>query len=303
MKSVQFPNGGLYMAGNLYLPEGFDGAKTHAGIVVVHPGGGVKEQTAGGYAARLAAQGFVSLAFDASFQGESGGEPRFQEDPYARVNDVRAAVDYLTTLGFVDNGRIGALGICAGGGYAIHATMTDRRIRAVGGVSSVNIGEMFRVGWKGDTDVAQAVGLLDMGAAQRTALANGGEAAFIPFSPPSLEGVEDPDMREAYDYYRTQRAQHCNTESKFTAASLPQLVTYDAFHLADRLLTQPLQLVAGREAGSLWYSEVILDKAASRVKDLHVVEGATHMSLYDTPVQMDEAMSRLTPFYEAHLAA
>ncbi len=110
-------------------------------------------------------------------------------------------------------------------------------------------------------------------------------------------------MREAYDYYRTQRAQHRNTESKFTAASLPQLVTYDAFHLADQLLTQPLQLVAGREAGSLWYSETILGKAASRVKDLHVVEGATHMSLYDAPNQMDEAMSRLCPFYKANLAA
>lgn len=142
-----------------------------------------------------------------------------------------------------------------------------------------------------------------MGSAQRTAEANGGEAAFIPFSPPSLEGVENPDMREAYDYYRTQRAQPRNTESKFTAASLPQLVTYDAFHLADQLLTQPLQLVAGREAGSLWYSQTILGKAASRVKDLHVVEGATHMSLYDTPNQMDEAMSRLGPFYKANLAA
>ncbi|MFC6446597.1 alpha/beta hydrolase [Shinella zoogloeoides] len=303
MKPVKFPNGDLEMAGNLYLPEGFDDAETYAGIVVVHPGGGVKEQTAGGYAARLAAEGFVALAFDASHQGESGGEPRHAEDPYARVNDVRAAVDHLTTLGYVDNARIGALGICAGGGYAIHATMTDRRIKAVGGVSSVNIGEMFRQGWTGDSDVAQAIGLLEMGTAQRTAEANGGEAAFIPFSPPSLEGVEDPDMREAYDYYRTQRAQHCNTESKFTVASLPQLVTYDAFHLADQLLTQPLQLVAGREAGSFWYSETIFGKAASSVKDLHVVEGATHMSLYDTPDQMGEAMSKLGPFYKAHLAA
>lgn len=303
MNPVKFPNGNLEMAANLYLPEAFDEAGTYAGIVVVHPGGGVKEQTAGGYARRLAAEGFVALAFDASFQGESGGAPRFQEDPYARVNDVRAAVDYLTTLGFVDNERIGALGICAGGGYAIHATMTDRRIKAVGGVSAVNIGDMFRKGWTGDSDVAQAIGLLEMGAAQRTAEANGGEAAFIPFSPPSLEGVEERDMQEAYDYYRTQRAQHCNTESKFTAVSLPQLVTYDAFHLADQLLTRPLQLVVGREAGSFWYSETILAKAASSVKELHVVEGATHMSLYDTPNQMEEAMSKLGPFYRANLAA
>lgn len=303
MQAIKFPNGGLEMAGNLYLPEGFNEAKTHAGIVVVHPGGGVKEQTAGGYARKLAGQGFVALAFDASCQGESGGEPRHAEDPYARVNDVRAAVDHLTTLGFIDNDRIGALGVCAGGGYAIHATMTDRRIKAVGGVSSVNIGDMFRDGWSGGGDVAQAIGLLEMGAAQRTTEADGGEAAFIPFAPPSLEGVEDLDMQEAYDYYRTQRAQHCNTESKFTVASLPQLVTYDAFHLADKLLTQPLQLVAGSDAGSFWFSETILGKAASTVKDLHVIKGGTHMSLYDTPAQMDEAMSKLAPFYKTHLAA
>lgn len=303
MNTVKFPNRGLEMAGDLHLPEAFDESSTYAGIVVVHPGGGVKEQTAGGYARKLAGEGFVALAFDASHQGESGGEPRHQEDPYARVNDVRAAVDYLTTLGFVDNGRIGALGVCAGGGYAIHATMTDRRIKAVGTVSAVNVGEMFRSGWTGGGDVAQAIALLEMGAAQRTAEANGGEEAFIPFSPLSLEGVEDRDMQEAYDYYRTQRAQHCNTESKFTAASLPELVTYDAFHLADRLLTQPLQLVAGSDAGSLWYSQAILAKAASGMKDLHVVKDATHMSLYDTPNQMDEAMSKLSPFYKAHLAA
>lgn len=301
MQSVRFRNGAITMAGNLFVPPGFDGAKQYPAIVCVHPGGGVKEQTAGRYAEQLALEGFVTLAFDASFQGESGGEPRSLEDPYARVNDVRSAVDFLSTQAFVDGQKIGALGVCAGGGYAIHATMTDRRIKAVGGVSAVNIGAMFRQGWTGGADPAQVIALLEMGAAQRTRDAQGDEPAYIPFSPPSLDGVEDPDMREAYDYYRTPRAQHCNTQSQFTVASLPQLASYDAFHLADVLLTQPLQLVAGSDAGSLWYSKEILAKAACTAKDLHVVQGATHMSLYDAPAQTQEALSRLVPFYRAHL--
>jgi len=301
MQSIRFPNGAVTMAGNLFFPEGFDRAKRYPAIVCVHPGGGVKEQTSGRYAEKLAREGFVTLAFDASFQGESGGDPRSLEDPYARVNDVRSAVDYLSTQPFIDAQKIGALGVCAGGGYAIHATMTDRRIKAVGGVSAVNIGAMFRQGWAGTTDPAQSIALLEMGAAQRTSEAQGGEPAYIPFSPPSLEGVVDRDMREAHDYYRTPRAQHCNTQSQFTVSSLPQLASYDAFHLADVLLTQPLQLVAGSDAGSLWYSKEILAKAASATKALHVVQGATHMSLYDAPDQMQEALSQLVPFYRAHL--
>lgn len=301
MKAVTFKNNVLDMAGVLHLPAGFDEAATWPVIVCVHPGGGVKEQTAGKYAERLAREGYVALVYDASCQGESRGEPRFQEDPYARVEDVRAAVDYLTTLAFVDADRIGVLGVCAGGGYAVHAALTDHRIKAVGGVSSVNIGDMFRRGWRNDQDPASAIGLLEAGAAQRSAEARGGEIAYIPFSPTSLEGVEEPDMREAYDYYRTPRARHPNTPSQFTSRSLVQLASYDAFHLADVLLTQPLQLVAGSQAGSLWFSQDLLVRAVSAQKGLHVVEDATHMSLYDTPAQMDEAMSKLAPFYKAHL--
>ncbi|MGV7121268.1 alpha/beta hydrolase [Sphingopyxis sp. 550A] len=303
MKSVTFSNGSLTLAGNLHLPPDFEEGKRYPAIACVHPGGGVKEQTAGLYAARLAAEGFVALAFDASFQGESGGEPRSTENPHARVEDARSAIDYLVTQDFVDPDRVGILGVCAGGGYAINAAMADRRVKAVGGVSTVNIGDMFRRGWDGTGDIGQSLALLEMGSAQRTVRAQGGEGDNIPFSPTSLDGVDDRDMREAYDYYRTPRAQHCNAPGFFPASSLVPLVTFDAFHLADSLLTQPLQLVAGSDAGSLWFSKDILAKAASAQKDLHIVEGGTHLALYDQPAAVDEAMANLAPFYRNHLAA
>ena len=119
MNSITFKNGPLKMAGNLYVPEGFDAGGTYDAIVVVHPGGGVKEQTAGLYAQKLAAQGFVTLAFDASHQGASEGMPRFLDDPMRRVGDIYSAVDYLTTLPYVDVHRIGTLGICAGSGATV----------------------------------------------------------------------------------------------------------------------------------------------------------------------------------------
>src|SRR4051812_45408332 len=124
MQSTGFSNNGITMAGNVFLPADFGSDKRYPAIVSVHPGGEVKEQTAGDYAQRLAKHGFVSLAFDASYQGASGDTPRFFDSPMTRVGDIFAAVDHLTTLPFVDADRIGILGICAGGGATIKAAST-----------------------------------------------------------------------------------------------------------------------------------------------------------------------------------
>ncbi|WP_306439061.1 alpha/beta hydrolase [Mycolicibacterium brumae] len=118
MKSVQFTNRTWQVAADLRVPEGFDESRNYPAVVCGHPVSSCKEQTSGIYAEKLAAQGFVTLAFDASYQGESGGEPRFLEDPASRTEDFRCAVDYLSTLDYVDADRIGILGICAGGGYS-----------------------------------------------------------------------------------------------------------------------------------------------------------------------------------------
>lgn len=303
MKSVTFRNGSIEMAANLHLPASFDEKKTYAAIVVTHPAGGVKEQTAGIYAGRLAAEGFVAVAFDASYQGESGGEPRHLENPYARVEDISAAVDYLTTLPYVDRGRIGAMGICAGGAYTVTAAMSDRRIKAVGAVSATNYGAILRNGWEGRDDLSGAFAMLENAVQARTEEANGAGTNYYPIVPQKPEDASNADLAEAVEYYRTPRAQCPTSPSIAPTRSLMQLVTFDAFHLVDLFLTQPIQIVAGEDAGTRWISEDLFRRAASKDKHLHIVPGASHLGLYDKPDLVGQAMSKLGPFFKARLAA
>lgn len=145
---IQTRNGyGTTLSAVINFPPGFDESEHYPAVVVSHPGGGVKEQTAGLYAAKVAEAGFVTIAYDASFQGASTGTPRQLENPAIRTEDVSAVIDYFTTLPYVDDDRIGAMGICAGAGYTVNAAIDDPRIKAVGTVSMVNIGQMFRNGW------------------------------------------------------------------------------------------------------------------------------------------------------------
>ncbi|QSE80562.1 alpha/beta hydrolase [Rhodococcus koreensis] len=303
MDSITFPNGPIAMAGNLFLPDNFDPQSSYAAVVTVHPGGGVKEQTAGLYAAKLAEEGFVALAYDASFQGESGGEPHHLEDPAARVEDVRAAVDFLQSLDYVDAEQIGVLGVCAGGGYAVNAALTDYRIKAVTTVSAVNIGTSFRRGWYGTDSDAAAVPTLQAVAQQRTAEAQGADPAYIPYVPEQPDESTPRDLVEAHDYYLTPRAQHPNAKNKqlFTK-SISRIFTFDAFHLVEDLFTAPLLIVAGSETGSLWMSTELHSRVRSP-KKLVVVDGGAHMDFYDVPKYVDRAVAEATPFFRENLAA
>ncbi|GGY04544.1 alpha/beta hydrolase [Streptomyces minutiscleroticus] len=306
MHNVTFRNGGITMAGQVFLPPGFDArAHTkHAALVCVHPGSGVKEQTAGLYARQMASKGFVTLAFDASGQGESGGEPRHAEVPAARVEDIRCAVDFLTTLDHVDESKIGVLGICAGGGYAVNAAMTDHRIRAVGVVAAVNIGRARRAG--GPDSVAE---MLEAVGRQRTLEARGGApliTRWIPDSPQeaAAAGVTEPDALEAVDYYRTPRGRHPRSDNRLRFTSVADVIGFDAFHLVEELLTQPLQVIVGSEAGEFGsYQEgVDLYRRAPGRKDLHVIDGASHYDLYDRPAYVGQAVTRLESFYAEALS-
>ena len=303
-QKVTFPNSNnrhIILSALVNLPADFDESKPYPAIVVTHPGGGVKEQTAGLYAEKLAASGFVTIATDASYQGESTGEPRQLENPHIRTEDISAVIDHLLTLPYVDENRIGAMGICAGGGYTVNAAINDRRIKAVATVSAVNIGAMVNRGWLGNQPLANAIPTLEFGSSARTQEARGADLVRMPMAPLNKEDTPYSDLQEAWEYYHTDRARCATAPGWGAARSLTQLAAYDAFHFADAFLTQPLLVVAGSVAQSKWMSDDLINRAASTDKRLYIVEGSNHMQLYDVPNFVDEALSEIGPFFKSGL--
>ena len=301
VSAVSFMNNDITMSGNVYYPKGFTEGRKYPAIVVVHPGGGVKEQTAGLYAQKLAAEGFVTLAFDASHQGASGGMPRFIDDPMKRVVDFYSAVDYLTSLAYVDADNIGALGVCAGSGITVKASMTDRRIKAIATVSAVDVGAATRKGWDGKGDETATIATLEAVARQRSAEAAGAAPVYVNYVPALGDTTAPRDLQEAADYYLTPRGQHPTSTNQMLMTSVSTLASFTGFEGAETFITQPILMIAGSEAGSLWHSEELNARAASRNKELFVVDGATHMDLYDGD-GASLAAGKLAPFFQSNLA-
>lgn len=298
--NVTFTSAGIDIAGHLYAPDTpTDGPL--ASVVVGHPGSGVKEQTAGAYAQRLADAGFAALAFDAAYQGESGGTPRGVEDPAQRVEDFKSAVSYLTTRPEIDSDRIGVLGICASGGYVIPAAVTDHRIRAAATVSAVDLALNFRLGPDGTQDPAVLQSLLDAAAAARTAEAAGRPLPMMPLRTTEEEARAGGRYSyEGWEYYSTDRGGHPRQADEITISSIDKIVTFNAFHLIGLLAPRPLLMVAGNEAATAWMSEQAV-KQANEPKRLHWIEGASHIDLYDRHVP--QATTALVPFFTKNLAA
>ncbi|KAJ5670450.1 X-Pro dipeptidyl-peptidase protein [Penicillium maclennaniae] len=299
MSDISIKKGPIALAGLLFRPSN-PAEKTTPGLVIVHPGGGVKEQTAQLYAQKLANAGFTTIAYDASYQGASGGEPHFLEDPNERVSDIYAVVDYLQNLDFVDPEKIGVLGICAGGGYAVAAAKADHRLKALAAISMVNIGDSARKGWDGDEDPSKQVESLRGAAAQITAEVKGAERAAAPYVPPQPDDKTPRDLKEAKDYYLTPRARHPRAENKMLFLSFPRVLTFDAFHLADVFLKQATLLIAGEKAGSLWHTER-LDKLIGGATNKIVVPNGAHMDFYDNEAYVGPAAENVAEFMKKHL--
>lgn len=306
-QNVTFSNASFDLAGQLHVPEDFDEGSTYPAIVISTPGSSVKEQIGANYGRTLADRGYVVLAFDPGFQGQSGGQPRDLENPAARVDDIRCAVDHLTTLDYVDNGRIGALGICAGGGYTVTAAMTDHRIKAVGTVVPVNVGRAFR---QADTSSKRsAIAMIERVGDSRTAAAAGESidpGMWIPDTEEQAKalGITDIDTLQAVRFYRTPRGYNENSTNRRHFTSDAMMLGYDAFHLADELLTQPLQVIVGGRLGTTFsYADgLALWEKAPNAKDFHVVEGAGHYEMYDEPAYVQEAVEVLDTFYKDTLS-
>lgn len=309
MESVTIRNPGMYwdIAANIHFPPDFDAGKHYPAVVSNHPIGSCKEQTSGNvYGAALAKAGFVVIVPDASFQGGSGGQPRWIEDPEQRVKDYRDVIDYAQSLPYVDANRIGILGICGGGGYSIKATIIDKRIKALVSITGVNFGRLMREGFSN----FDPVGALEGMAAQRTAENDGAEERVNILLPASVEegkaaGITDIDVLEATDYHRN-RCPAAGSGTRMLVSHAASAIAWDAFAFAETLLTQPMMLVFGDKPGGFGaYRDgmEIYGRAASKNKELVVVEGWSHYDLYDNPVPTGIALDRVIPFFKLHLSA
>ena len=304
---IQNPDMAWHIAADIHVPPDFDATRTYPAIVALHPFGSCKEQTSGKvYGAALAQKGFVVIAYDASFQGESGGSPRWIEDPTQRVEDVSRVIDYLVTLPYVDEGRIGVLGVCGGGGYAINATLTEKRIKAVVSVTGVNIGRLFREGFSN----YDPVGALTAMAAQRTREARGATLQvneLLPASPDIARqnGLTERDVFEATDYYRTARGQMPGGATRMVFSHAQKTLAWDAFAFAETLLTQPVMVVIGQKVGAFgaFRDGMELHGRATASKDRQLVslEDWSHYDLYDKPEPVALALEQLVPFFRKHL--
>ncbi|MBF7688147.1 alpha/beta hydrolase [Acinetobacter rathckeae] len=294
------------IAANIYYPPQFDASQKYPAIIAAHPIGSCKEQTSGQiYGQALAESGFVVIAFDASFQGQSGGEPRFVENPTLRVEDFRIVTDYLVTLDYVDEHKIGVLGICGGGGYALNVALTEKRIKAVATVDAVNFGRLSREAFSGWDPLTK----LEQIATQRTAEARGQCPRVDDLLPPSVAdakaaGLTDIDVLEATDYYKTARGQSPQGQAKVLFSQSAVSIGWDAFHLAEVLLTQPLLIIAGDRVGGFGAyrdSLEIYGRACSKQKELFILENTSHYALYDQDKPVTEALEKLIPFYQKKL--
>lgn len=287
MTPVSYPNFlGLNMAGNLYTPADFDPSQQYPAIVVAHPNGGVKEQVAGLFAQSLAETGFVTLAYDAAYQGASGGYPRQTDRPMNRVDDIRSSIDFLQTLSYVDAERIGALGICGGGGYTVEVAKTEKRIKAVATISLFNTGRVRRNGFK-DSQLDTIQERLKQSSLARKQYAQTGEVDYIGelitqrihFTPEDLEKIPAGLYRDGQQYYG-ETHYHPNSQSRYTAMSLQDLMAWDAENRVE-LIDQPILMMTGDISDTRYMTDAIFERlAGTDDKELIYIEGANHIETY-----------------------
>lgn len=302
VENVTFKNRDMKVAGHLYSPKEKTAGKKYAAIVVGHPFNGVKEQTSGLHAALLAELGYVTLAYDATHYGESGGEPRQEEVVSDRVEDYSAALDFLTTLDYVDVERIGVLGVCAGGGYTLKAVQSDKRFKAVATLSMFNSGEVRRNGFQNSLINTIHDRLLQATKARAQEVA-GGEIMYSGVASITDEEIAKTPTdlyREGYTYYYRNYS-HPNSTFLYTTSSLLDLMTWDATNQIE-LITQPLLMIAGSKADTKYMTDEAFAKAINaKNKELFLIEGATHIQTYWKPEFVKQIEAKLSVFFNNNL--
>lgn len=300
-RKVMFKNRyGITLAADLYRPKNASGKL--AAIAVGGPFGAVKEQSSGLYAQTMAERGFVTLAFDPSYTGESGGEPRNVASPDINTEDFSAAVDFLGLQPNVDRERIGIIGICGWGGMALNATAIDKRVKAVVASTMYDMTRVMSKGYNDRVTPEQRTQTLEQLSRQRWKDAEAGKPAY---QPPynELKGGEAQFLVEYHDYYRTKRGYHArsvNSGNAWTITTPLSFMNMPILTYIKEISPRPILFIHGENAHSRYFSETAY-AAAAQPKELVIVPGANHVDLYD---QMDKIpFDRMADFFNQNLAA
>mgnify|MGYP000561077770 FL=1 len=294
----------MNIAGNLYLPKDMDKSKKHAAIIVGHPMGAVKEQSADLYAVKMAERGFVTMSVDLAFLGGSDGQPRNAVAPELYAETFSAAVDYLGTGPFADREKIGAIGICGSGSFAISAAKIDPRLKAVATISMYDMGAANRNGLNHSLTLAQRKQIIADAAEQRYVEFQGGATKYTSGTVHEITEKSNPIEREFYDFYRTPRGEFTPAGSSPLLTTHPTLssntkfMNFYPFNDIETISPRPLLFITGDQAHSKEFSEDAYKRAAEP-KELYYVAGAGHVDLYDRVELIP--FDKLESFFKANL--
>lgn len=286
-QKVDFKNQyNMKIGGTLFLPKDLNQKEKSPAIIVGHPMGAVKEQSASLYATKMAEQGFVTLAIDLPYWGDSEGEPRNSVSPDMYAEAFSAAVDYLGTKPFVDRDKIGAIGICGSGGFVISAAKIDPRLKAIATISMYDMGAANRVGLNKALSLEQRKQIIAEAAKQRDIEFQGGERKYTSGSVHELNDKSSPIEREFFEFYRTPRGeftpkgQSPELTTHPTLTSNVKFMNFYPFNDIETISPRPLLFITGENAHSIEFSQDAY-KCAAEPKELLIVPNAGHVDLYD----------------------
>jgi len=301
-QKVSFKNRyGITLSGDLYIPKNSD-SKVFSALAISGPFGAVKEQSSGLYASQMAERGFIALAFDPSYTGESSGQPRNIASPDINTEDFSAAVDFLGLQKNIDRNRIGIIGICGFAGFALNATAVDKRIKAVATTSMYDMTRVMSKGYNDVVTIEQRTQTLEQLSQQRWKDAENG--TYAPSSnnlPEKLTGNEPQFVKDYFDYYKTPRGFHkrsINSNASWTATSPLSFMNMPILSYIKEIAPRPMLIIAGENAHSRYFSEDAYT-AASEPKELVIIPDAGHVDLYD---RLDKIpFDKLTVYFKDNL--
>lgn len=273
---------GITLSGDLYLPKNVGNEKLSA-LAISGPFGAVKEQSSGLYANQMAERGFAVIAFDPSYTGESGGEPRNLASPEINTEDFSAAVDFLGLQKNIDRNKIGIIGICGFGGFALNATAIDKRVKAVATSTMYDMTRVMSKGYNDAVTLEQRTKTLEQLGEERWKDAEAGKFAYGQEYNKALKGDEPQFLKEYYDYYRTSRGYHersVNSGNSWTATTPLSFMNMPILTYIKEISPRPILIIAGEKAHSRYFSEDAF-KMASEPKELVTVSNAVHIDFYD----------------------